>query len=433
MSDCKETIEVLYALTDKKGTYSKFAGTSICSLLENTKEKVHIHLFHDGSIQGRNKENFEQMVASYGQNIFFYNVRELLPEVWQEAERIMAKAVNDSRYTEAALYRLLAPQILPRRVERLIYLDADTLVHMDIKELWQEPIGSNGMSAVFESDLLITYGMRGKELREGSKKLQDHWKALGVNVEDGFNSGVLLMDLQLIRPMGNLLLGGLKTALNCDAESNFYDQNILLYYFAEHAHHLPWQYNILQHWERKFQKARDVRGIYHYMGRSLGMDEEDIRDTLYYDYFLKTPWADGRFICHFHKELMELHAFRFSQWLEKTQILLSALLTKKPIIAASDACMSKVVEMLGNSAEAPTLSPKGLFCKLGEDGHLRLSLPYDVDEHFYLFFVADYAELKVMLEQAGLPEHGHFMDGSFLLDKNPLEKYVCLSKFFENL
>ena len=28
----KETIEVLYALMDKNGTYSKFAGTSICSM-----------------------------------------------------------------------------------------------------------------------------------------------------------------------------------------------------------------------------------------------------------------------------------------------------------------------------------------------------------------------------------------------------------------
>ena len=40
MAQSNETIEVLYALTDKKGAYSKFAGTSICSMFANTEEKV---------------------------------------------------------------------------------------------------------------------------------------------------------------------------------------------------------------------------------------------------------------------------------------------------------------------------------------------------------------------------------------------------------
>ena len=429
-----EIIEVLYALTDKKGTYSKFAGTSICSMFANTKEKVRVHIFHDGSIEGQNKENFLKIETEYDQQIRFYNVRQLLPEVWQEAEKIMAKAVNDERYTEAALYRLLAPQILPESIGRLIYLDADTLIHMDINELWQEPIGSNGMAAVFESDLLLVYNKRPLEMKEGSLRLHAYWKSLGVNVEDGFNSGVLLMDLQPMRLKGNLLLKGFEVALNCETDSNFYDQNILLFYFAEEAYHLPWHYNILQHWERELHpEPREVKGIYHYMGRSLGMNENDERDTLYYDYFLKTPWADGRFLCHFHRELKDLHTFRFGQSLEKMQILLSALLMKRPVIAASNAYMSKIKQAMGKSAKAPTLSPKGLFCQLGEDEHLQLNLPYDVEEHFYIFFVADYVELKVIMERVGLKEKEYYMDGRFLLETDALEKYISLSRFFEIL
>ena len=428
-----ETIEVLYALTDKKGTYSKLVGTSICSLFENTKEKVRVHIFHDGSIEGKNKENFQKLVAAYGQEILFYNVRQLLPEILQEAEKLMDKAVNDERYTEAALYRLLASQLLPGDICRLIYLDADTLIHMDIEELWQEPVGVSGMAAVFEEDLLGHYGMRGKEKREESKKLLAYWETLGVSLKDGFNSGVLLMDLHSIRHKENLLLDGLKMALACKSDSNFYDQNILNFYFAEKAYHLPWQYNILQHWDKKFEQSREVRGIYHYMGRSLGMSEHDVRDTLYYDYFLKTPWANGKFFCHFHQEIKDLHTLRFGQALEKMQTLLSALMTKRPVVAASNACLPKVKGMLAKSAVAPTLSPKGCFCNLGEEGSLKLALPYDVDEYFYLFFVKDYIELKVMLEKAGLPEKGYFMDGSFLLEDNPLEKYINLSRFFEML
>ena len=430
-----ETIEVLYALTDKKGTYSKFAGTSICSMFENTQEKVRVHIFHDGSIEGKNKEKFQKLAAAYGQEMLFYNVRQLLPEVMQEAEQIMAEAVHNMRFTEGALYRLLAHQILPENISRLIYLDADTMVHMDIKELWQEPIGRNGMAAVFESDILLAYNRRVVEYGAGSQRLQDYWESLGVFVGDGFNSGVLLMDLNLVRRKGNILLEGLRVALNCDmGDDNFYDQNILLFYFAEEAYHLPWHYNMLQHWERKHHpEPRELRGIYHYINHSLGTNEDDVRDTLYYDYFLKTPWADGRFFCHFQQEMKNRCIMRLENCLDKMQLLMSALLTKKPVIAASSAQMLKIKETLGKSAEEPTISPKGTFCSLGEDDRLQLNLPYDVDEYFYLFFVKDYIELKVMLEQAGLPERGHYMDSSFLLEKNVLEKYISLSRFFETL
>ena len=433
MAQSNETIEVLYALTDKKGTYSKFAGTSICSMFVNTEERVRVHIFHDGSIEGQNKENFLKLASDFGQEILFYNVRQLLPEVWKEAEKIMVKAIKDERYTEAALYRLLAPQLLSENVGRIIYLDADTIVHMDVSSLWREPIGINGMSAVFENDLLEHYGRVGSSKNSETQKLIAYWQTLGVDIKDGFNSGVLLMDLQLIRPRGDLLLKGLEVALGCESESNFYDQNILNFYFAQEAGHLPWYYNILQHWDRQMGKMEEVKGIYHYMGRSLGMNEQDIRDTLFYDYFLRAPWADGRFLCHFHRELKELHTFKANQNQEKMQRLLSALLMKRPVIAASDTYMPKISALLGKSASAPTLSPKGLFCKLGEDSHLKLDLPFDVDSHFYLFFVEDYVKLKVLLERGGLPETEYYMDGRFMLENDFLEKNINLSRVFETL
>ena len=136
MGKYPKTIEVLYALKDRSGSYSKLVGTSICSMLERTGEKVRVHIFHDGSISEENKEKFGQIAEKYRQEILFYNVRKLLAEVWEEAYRILPRAITDSRYTEATLYRLLAPQVLPE-VERLIYLDADTVVNIDIRSLWQ--------------------------------------------------------------------------------------------------------------------------------------------------------------------------------------------------------------------------------------------------------------------------------------------------------
>lgn len=449
----QETIEVLYALMDKSGKYSKFVGTSICSMFENTKSKVRVHIFHDGSIKGENKRNFEILADKYHQEIVFYNVRKLQLKVLQEAERIMKKALKDNRYTEAALYRLLAPQILPKDVGRLIYLDADTLVNMDILKLWKEKIGSSGMAAVFEGDFLAHYKIVKMGIKEDIQKLLDYFETLGVKLEDGFNSGVLLMDLEIIRKMDNLLLAGLKVMVGTDSDNNFYDQNILNFYFGANAYHLPWSYNILQHWDREFTASRNVAGIYHYMGRSLTMDENELRDTVFYDYLLKTPWGSGRLICRMFDELEKIYLRYMEKRFAYMREIVANLGSKKLVLAASSSKEEKLYELLQKpdtfilkatypkvfvlpgyvkrpdekkeeeakpkkkQAPPPVFPENVTYFSLGEDGKMNLNLPYDVDEYFYLFFVGDYIRVKVMLEQAGLEEKGHFMNGSFLLEE----------------
>lgn len=464
-----KTIEVLYSLTDKHGTYSKLAAVSMCSLLENTGKKVRLHLFHDGSIKDEIEKKFRTMVGAYNQEIVFYNVRQMAKDTLAQAKSIMAKAVSDERYTEAALYRLLAPQLLPREIERIVYLDADTLVNIDINELWQEEIGSCGMAAVFEEDLLQSFNVCGLGAKEEIRELLAYWENLGVKIEGFFNSGVLLMDLAKIREMGNFLLSGLRMLAESKCENNWYDQNILNFYFAREAAHLPWRYNIVQGMDRDFNASREVKGIYHYLGRSLKMDENDLRDTLYYDYFFKTPWASGRFLCHFYHEMEKIHLKHIEKHLIAMRELVSNLSDRQLVIAASserqalvnrlfasaddfhyhideaanrnpDTSLEKKKERerreretLGGCAE-PQLPEGTCFFSLGSEERLNLNLPYDVDSYFYLFFVEDYVALKVILEQAGLPEKGHYMDGTLFIRETPGDGGILnITKFFEGL
>ena len=453
MSHELETIEVLYALMDKSGKYSKFVGTSICSMFENTKSKVRVHIFHDGSIKGENKENFEILAKKYNQKIVFYNVRKLQREVLLEAESIMKKALKDNRYTEAALYRLLAPQILPKEVEKLIYLDADTLVNMDIQKLWKEKVGSSGMAAVFECDFLEHYKIVKKGIKADIQKLLDYFKTLGVNLEDGFNSGVLLMDLQIIRKMDNLLISGLKVMVGTDSDNNFYDQNILNFFFGERAYHLPWNYNILQHWDREFTASRNVAGIYHYMGRSLTMEENELRDTVFYDYLIKTPWGSGKLICRMFDKLEKLYLTFMEKRFAFMREIVANLGTKKLVLAVSMSKEEAVYKLLQKpgmfnlkatypkvfelpeyvkrpdekekeetkpkkkKGARPVIPEEITYFSMGDDRKMNLNLPYDVDEYYYLFFVGDYIRVKMMLEQAGLEEEGHYMNGNFLLEE----------------
>lgn len=468
MAVANETIEVLYALMDKSGTYSKFAGTSICSMFENTKSKIRVHIFHDGSIKGENRKNFDILAKRYSQEIIFYNVRKLQFEVLEEAREIMEKAVNDKRYTEAALYRILAPQILPETVERLIYLDSDTVVNIDILKLWREKIGSNGMGAVFEKDMLDHYKLCALGVKDEIKKLQDYFESLGVKLEGGFNSGVLLMDLEKIREMGNIFLSGLKIIAGSEADNNFYDQNILNFYFANNAYHLPWHYNMLMHLDKERKGSRNLVGIYHYMGRTLTMKEDDLRDTIFFDYYIKTPWMKGKIICHMFGELENIYLRYMEKRFANMRRLVANLAGKKLVLASSLEKEGTVFELLekpnvfsmsatyprefklpfyikdpNDKEEKNTKKEKKIkrcaipenisYLFLGSDVKLDLNLPYDVDEYFYLFFVTDYLSVKIMLENAGLEETGHYMDGNFLVENVIEGGTINPNKFIEKL
>lgn len=123
-------IHVAFALHDYLGSYSMYTGTAMASLFENTREPVTVHLLHNDTLSPQNRERFIQLCASYGQNIGFYRV---------SAEQDFDIAAIEKRgYCEGIMFRLYLPRLLPAAVEKIIYLDSDLLINMDIRELFQK-------------------------------------------------------------------------------------------------------------------------------------------------------------------------------------------------------------------------------------------------------------------------------------------------------
>ena len=105
-------VHVCYALYDKKGTFSKYIGTSMTSLFENTKADVTVHLLHDSTLTDENRRLFAQTAKTYGQSICFYDMESAAGEVLQGVLKILPAAVV-TRFSQAALYRLLVGIVLP--------------------------------------------------------------------------------------------------------------------------------------------------------------------------------------------------------------------------------------------------------------------------------------------------------------------------------
>jgi len=84
--------------------------------------------------------------------------------------------------TVAGLYRILLGSLLPTTINRIIYLDADTLVIGSLKDLWETDMENYPVAAYHQP--------------------MWHLEELGVKAENYFSSGVMLFDLEMWRRGG---------------------------------------------------------------------------------------------------------------------------------------------------------------------------------------------------------------------------------------
>ncbi len=103
----------------------------------------------------------------------------------QVEEDLFRDAPASARYPREMYYRLLAPHLLPQELQRVLYLDPDILVINPLRPLWETDL---------QGRLLAAAAHTGKtELANGVNRLR-----LKTDC-DYFNSGVLLMDLNVGR------------------------------------------------------------------------------------------------------------------------------------------------------------------------------------------------------------------------------------------
>lgn len=94
-------IHVCYGLYDKDGRYSKFAGTSVCSMFENTKSEVTVHILHDNTLTADNRDKFLILAKRYNQTINFYNVEETCADKIAKMRRLIP-AIENARVSIGA-------------------------------------------------------------------------------------------------------------------------------------------------------------------------------------------------------------------------------------------------------------------------------------------------------------------------------------------
>ncbi len=380
-------LHIALAMTDPHGTYAKFVGAAMLSIFANTKENVSVHLLHDNTLTHENSKKLFTIANDFCQNLILYNVESLQAERLHKAVENIPRLLK-LRYTLAAMYRLLLPELLPKEIDKIIYIDTDIICHLDIKELWNYPCKHTIAAA---GDKAIQ--MLGTPFDTPKERFADNY----------FNSGVLVLNLTRIRKQKITLWDDGIDFLKETGIIFMTDQDILNHFFKYDYDLLPEKYNKIVKLEliHRFDKDNGyMPAIYHFADHMLTfLWKYDKYSRLFWYYFLHTPFFDVNFVGRFLEKLRvkytDILCMMIRLCAARERIFISREEVKKQI--------SDILERKDNE----------LFITIHK-GNLNINID-DIKGKLLLIFLPEYNIVKKMLMAYGLKENEDFIDGRMLI------------------
>ncbi|MCM1159783.1 MAG: glycosyltransferase family 8 protein [Roseburia sp.] len=137
--------------------------------------KVHVYLIHS-RVGLRNRERLKRLCKKYGGSF---------TEIFV-SEQEFAEAPSFSYFTKEMYYRILVARLLPKTLDRVLYLDPDIIVTDNLEEFYSMPLGDCFFAGIRD--------------RLQDKEDSPYWKELGFTGKNRYiNSGVLLCNLKVLR------------------------------------------------------------------------------------------------------------------------------------------------------------------------------------------------------------------------------------------
>ncbi|OBZ18139.1 hypothetical protein A8L34_00695 [Bacillus sp. FJAT-27264] len=255
-------IELVLTINDKDGSYTAHAGVVLASIFFNTQQTINVHIVHDDSLSEENKLKLTQLVDVFHHNIFFYHVT-----VPGDMIEVAAGVHKIEYWTMASMYRLLLPNFI--QADRVIYLDCDILVNMDINELWSIDLGEHYLGAVLDQ----------------GENLLEYFTSLGLNAELYFNSGVILFQLNNIRNKQNWY-GEMLNFLRDFPMMTMPDQDVLNAVYSSNYLQMDQRFNTFAHSELDLDNK-----IVHFAGDNKWWETDSPAAPLYNKFLAMTPWG----------------------------------------------------------------------------------------------------------------------------------------------
>ena len=216
----------------------KHIGTLLYSVDENTSSFVDAYIIYDNL-----SEKSLKKLTSLNDILSTVTVH-MVRVLDKQQEKLSKISLKNNGLPVTSYYRFILADLLPS-LDRIIYLDVDTLALRDLTELWRTDLEGKFIGVV--KDTLINPNVAQKIVSERKSY---------------FNSGMLLMDLNLFRKYdicSDLVDFAVDIAESCE----YGDQDILNYYFIDGYKLLDTKWNC----GKKFLEDREKEvGIVHFYG-----------------------------------------------------------------------------------------------------------------------------------------------------------------------
>ena len=216
----------------------KHIGTLLYSVDENTSSFVDAYIIYDNL-----SEKSLKKLTSLNDILSTVTVH-MIKVLDKQQEKLSKISLENTGLPVTSCYRFILPDLLPS-LDRIIYLDVDTLVLSDLTELWRTDLEGKFIG-VAKDELIIP---------NVAQKIVSERKSY-------FNSGMLLMDLNLFRKY-DICSDLIDFAVDIAEYCEYGDQDILNYYFIDGYKLLDTKWNC----GRKFLEDREKEvGIVHFYG-----------------------------------------------------------------------------------------------------------------------------------------------------------------------
>lgn len=375
--------------------YAKFVGTAMISIFENAiltpPHRITVHILHDNTFSQENRDKFIYLAGQYNQQVKFYNVEKLVPNDVAKLQ-VYFNQDKKKRLPVVTFYRLLLAKVVTDEIDKIIYLDADILVNLDINELYKIEIGEKIFAALPETENQVKPTVFSL-CREGLVKNGEY-----------FNTGVMLIDLKKFLQNEQKILDGLNY-ITSHPQYKFQEQDTLNYCFWDNYLKLPLKFNCFVKRKRSFKTINLEKNIYHYINGALGygMDINDVYNKLFFEYFTKTPWCTPEAFGNLSKEIEKFFDER-----QNLSIRLTASLSGKKRAFFTDA---KTFETVRTSLLCQP--DEKIILKMAADPAEELAelITESAGKELFLVFTDNYRACKDALIKKGFSEWRDFIDG----------------------
>lgn len=169
----EQPVNIVYAADDN---YAEMLGVSLLSLFAESSDvqKINIYIM-ESDISAVNKSRIEAVCAAYErESPIWIRTKDICHELNM---KVAADRGSLSQYA-----RLFVSSVLPEELDRVLYLDCDTVFQRSVREFWRLDIKGKTVAALMDAFSKYYRGNIGLQGRDTM-----------------FNSGVMLIDLRLWR------------------------------------------------------------------------------------------------------------------------------------------------------------------------------------------------------------------------------------------